>query len=216
MAVLEKIEDRYLVRVDELITKGNQLPPTPTDSDWFEVQPFTQWKVSVMSLLSNLPIVKNYYEQEFKDNVQAPQLHDLDMGLGILKSLKEDMGKGILQKGIELAKAEVFTDFLDMADHLLEKGYKDPAASLIGAVLEIELKNLCVRNEIKVKDNDEISCINGKLKDKEVYHQPMRSQIEAWKKIRDKADHGEFQEYSIGQVKDFLSGVRKFIGEYLG
>ena len=50
----------------------------------------------------------------------------------------------------------------------------------------------------------------------EVYSQVQRSIIEAWKKIRDAAAHGKHDEYTENQVKDFLSGLRRFIGEYLG
>jgi hypothetical protein len=103
-----------------------------------------------------------------------------------------------------------------MADHLLGNGYKDPAAFLIGAVLEGELRNLCKRNSIEFKEGDGINSLNSKLADNNIYTSTVRSQIQAWKKIRDSADHKKFDDYTENQVKDFLSGVRKFIGEYLG
>jgi hypothetical protein len=55
-------------------------------------------------------------------------------GLAILEAAKEELGYGPLSKIESLVSAEIFTDFLDMAQHLLEAGYKDPSASLIGAV----------------------------------------------------------------------------------
>ena len=40
------------------------------------------------------------------------------------------LGSGALALPVS---AEVFTDFLDMADHFLSAGYKDPAAVMGGA-----------------------------------------------------------------------------------
>ena len=41
-----------------------------------------------------------------------------------------------------LVQAEVFADFLDMAEHLLGETYKDAAAVLLGAVLEDSLRKI--------------------------------------------------------------------------
>lgn len=51
-------------------------------------------------------------------------------------------------KGI--VAAEIFSDFLEMASHLLDQGYKDPAAVMVGGVLEEHLRQLCVKNQIDV------------------------------------------------------------------
>ena len=48
----------------------------------------------------------------------------------------------MLSNFMSLAQAEVFADFLDMAEHLLGEGYKDAAAVILGAVLEDTLRKL--------------------------------------------------------------------------
>lgn len=55
---------------------------------------------------------------------------------GILSALRTDYAAGRSHSIQELIHADVFGDFLEMADHLLEEGYKDPAAVLAGGVLE--------------------------------------------------------------------------------
>ena len=47
-----------------------------------------------------------------------------------------------------IATAEVYADFLEMADGLLDAGYKDAAAVMIGGVLEEHLRRLCTRSGI--------------------------------------------------------------------
>jgi hypothetical protein len=49
---------------------------------------------------------------------------------GLLKAVKSDLESGMLANFKSLAQAEVFADFLDMAEHLLGEGYKDAAAVL--------------------------------------------------------------------------------------
>ena len=59
----------------------------------------------------------------------------LDPVRGILQALRDDYESGYLQSVVELIHAEIFADFLEMTDYLLQQGYKDPAAVVIGSVL---------------------------------------------------------------------------------
>lgn len=221
---MQNIKEKYLERVQELILKGEAILSQAeslarskyTNALKIDIAEFSSWKSSSLNFLKQIPLLDNHFFDEFFNNVKMPGSGHLKYGIGILRGLKEDIEKGLLESGVELVKAEVFTDLLEMAEYLLEQGYKDPAASLTGAVLEIELRNLCSRKGIDVKKTDDISCLNGKLMDKKIYSQVQRTQIEAWKKIRDAAAHGKHDEYTENQVKDFLSGLRRFIGEYLG
>jgi hypothetical protein len=62
--------------------------------------------------------------------------------VGVLQSLSADLKAGYLQSLEELIHGEVFSDFLDMAQHLLESGYKDPAAVVAGSALEAHLRQI--------------------------------------------------------------------------
>src|SRR5204862_4943857 len=63
--------------------------------------------------------------------------------VGALRALRRDYEAGFLTRVQSLVRAELFVDFLEMAEHLLQQGYKDPAAVLIGSVLEEHLRALC-------------------------------------------------------------------------
>ena len=135
--------------------------------------------------------------------------------MAILRAAEEDIEGGYLQKVETLVSAEVFSDFLEMAKHLLDNGYKDPAASLIGAVLEDGLRRICSNNNITVKSDDNISSLNQKLAQNHVYNPLQQRQIQVWNKLRDYADHGHFDEYKSENVKNMLEGVRNFLLNYL-
>jgi hypothetical protein len=51
---------------------------------------------------------------------------------GLVKALRSDLLAGDLRSFKELVHADIFADFLDMATHLLEQGFKDASAVLVG------------------------------------------------------------------------------------
>lgn len=56
------------------------------------------------------------------------QPHTQETLYGILRSLRHAYAGGYLQSARELAHADLFGDFLEIADPLLSAGYKDAAA----------------------------------------------------------------------------------------
>ena len=112
-----------------------------------------------------------------------------------------------------MATAEVFSDFLEQADYLLQNGYAAPAASLAGAVLENGLRSIAERNEIPVKARNNLSALNQKLAGKSVYNRLRQKQIEAWIEVRNNADHGQFGEFTDSDVADLIKGARSFLAE---
>jgi len=174
-----------------------------------------QWRTSSLAFLNATLGSDNVHYREFEERCKWSQRHEAERGLAILRAAREDIAGGYLQKVETLVSASVFNDFLEMAEHLLDNGYKDPAASLIGAVLEDGLRRMCVTNTLPVKSGDNISSLNQKLADNEVYNRLQQREIEVWNKLRDCADHGRFDQYESDNVKDMLAGVQKFLSNYL-
>src|SRR5690606_10091558 len=71
--------------------------------------------------------------------------------IGTIAALKSDLHNDYLKTFSDIIQAEVFSDYLEMADHLLKEGYKDPAAVLIGTTLEVHLRELCISNKIDIE-----------------------------------------------------------------
>ena len=120
--------------------------------------------------------------------------------------------KGLLQ-------ADLFADFLEIGEHLLEEGYKDAAAVTIGAVLEDGLRKLCSKHGIEtIKPNGSfmtIDPLNAELAKKNVYSKLVQKQVTSWAHIRNKAAHGEYEEYNKEQVQMMLLFVQGFAGQHL-
>jgi len=211
--------DRILERIDGLILMGKRVLGTLRRREsyvglWADEALFRQWRTSCLAFLNTLPS-EYIYHDEFEDCCSSTYEDDVKQGVAVLQAAKEDIAGGYLQKVETLVSAEVFNDFLEMAEHILDNGYKDPTASLIGAVLEDGLRRICVNNGITLKAKEDISSLNQKLAQNKVYNPLQQKQIQVWNDIRNNADHGNFDEYSAEHVKDMLAGVRNFLASQL-
>ena len=118
-----------------------------------------------------------------------------------------------------LVTAELFADFLEMADHLLQQGYKDPAAVIIGSVLEEHLRQLCNANSIsiEIENNQGILIpkkadrLNSDLAKENVYSKLDQKAATMWLDLRNKAAHGKYDEYTSEQVTNMYSGITEFM-----
>lgn len=135
--------------------------------------------------------------------------------VGILKSLRTEYASGNLRSIQELIHGDVFSDFLEMADHLLSEGYKDPSAVLTGGVLEEHLRKLCQKNNLPVLKSDgsplKADAINSALASANVISKLDQKNITAWLGLRNNAAHGNYSAYSKEQVALYIAQIRDFI-----
>lgn len=137
---------------------------------------------------------------------------------GVLEALKNDYESGYLQSVVELVHAETFSDFLEMAGYLLEQGYKDPAAVIVGSVLEAHLRKLCDKQGITVTNADrtprKADTLNSELTVAGEYSKLDQKSVTAWLDLRNKAAHGKYAEYTREQVTLMLQGVQDFVARH--
>lgn len=76
-----------------------------------------------------------------------------------LQHKKSYLQNEYLKSFSEIIQSEVFSCYLDMANHLLNECYKDSAAGLTGSTLDVELRELCISNNIAINPN----IVNTKL-----------------------------------------------------
>ena len=141
-----------------------------------------------------------------------------ETAIGTLQGLRNEYDAGYLQSVVELVHADIFADFLDMADYLLRQGYKDPAAVVTGSVLEAHLRKLCDKHGIPVVKPDgspkNANTLNSDLAGADIYSKLDLKNVTAWQDLRNKAAHGQYSEYTKEQVTLMLQGVRHFASRY--
>lgn len=151
---------------------------------------------------------------------QLPELHlHTTSIIGIVQALRDDIEAGYIQTLAELIHGELFSDFLEMAQHLCNTGYKDAAAVIIGSTLESHIRKLCDKNQIPTENSDKegnmrpakSESLNSELAKSNVYSKLDQKSVTAWLDIRNKAAHGHYEQYTEEQVVLLLSEVRNFI-----
>jgi hypothetical protein len=138
---------------------------------------------------------------------------------GTVKALKDDLENDYLKTVSELIHSEVFSDYLEMAQHLINEGYKDPAAVLAGSTLESHLRELAknrnISIDIKNSKGDIVAkkadSMNSDLAKTAAYTVGFQKQITAWLDLRNNAAHGKYENYSIEQISLMVDGIRNFI-----
>ncbi len=142
--------------------------------------------------------------------------------IGIVQALKSDLESDYLKSLSEIIHSNLFSDYIDMATHLLEEGYKDPAAVLTGSTLENHLRNLCVKHDVEIEYENskgkivskKADSMNAELAKKEVFNKTFQKQITAWLDLRNNAAHGKYDQYGEMEVKLMISGILNFIQLY--
>ncbi len=147
---------------------------------------------------------------------------NLDEVMGVIEALYDDIKAGYLNTLHELIHANLFSNFLLQAEYLMSEGYKDAAVVIAGSTLEQHIRNLCEKHSIEIKklkgDNLVPKGIN-ELKDELAKNKIIPSNdinlITSWIQIRNRAAHGEYDHYSIEDVKLMIQGIKLILSKYL-
>lgn len=155
------------------------------------------------------------------DEIRSEKTYEQEKVLrvtGVLQSLSADLKAGYLRSLEELVRGELFGDFLEMADHLLESGYKDAAAVIGGSSLEAHLRQLAKRFGVPVQSTTargtepkRADLINAELVKAGAYSGLAQKSVTAWLDLRNKAAHGRYAEYTKDQVALMIAAVRDFM-----
>ena len=119
-----------------------------------------------------------------------------------------------MQSHEELIRADVFAEFLQMADYLVDCGYKDAGAVIAGSTLEGHLRKIATRNKIPTSTEERekrAASLNAEIAKAGGYSKLDEENVTAWLGLRNKAAHGQYSEYDKGQVKLLIASVRDFL-----
>lgn len=135
--------------------------------------------------------------------------------VGVASALRADIAAGYTQGVAELIHAEVFSDFLDMAEELQASGYKTAAAVIAGSVLEDHLRKLALKSGLTIASRGgspkKADALNAELTTEGVYNGLEQKSVTAWLDLRNKAAHGQHDDYEHQQVASLIRDVRTFL-----
>ncbi len=215
-----RIED-YIRRSEELIGQGWSVFHTMTKTQWgqrVDSGEFLGFRSACLSFLYNLFGKEHPYYKDFDENVKTNTPSETKQGIGILDAVKNELEGGWLRTAKGLISSEIFSDFIEMSSHLLEEGYKDPAAVIAGGVLEKHIRNLCDKHQIETHHEKggkhipkKASILSAELSKYQVINKLDEKAIIAWLDLRNKAAHGKYEEYTKEQVELLIQSIINFM-----
>ncbi len=214
------LKEKIIKKLDELIRELDELYQVAKSNETTQIQSKTfALGVECLAFVESVVGEKSIFYTTIKNVYGKYQSNSLIEYAEILKRLKIFVDEGWSVGIRNLISAEIFVDFLEMAEYFQNEGYKDPAAVIAGSVLEKHLRDLCIANEIPITKTDSAGStvslkagqINTDLAKHSVYNILEQQSVTAWLALRNNAAHGKYEAYDKSQVKNMLGGIRDFI-----
>ena len=213
--------DQILKRLQSLIAKADHMLANIQDDPEYTrsresremVDPFlfVQFRTASLHFIEKTLGKSTQYHDMFWQQCQTNAPYHVKVGKAILEELLTELNSSWLWTTHGIATAEVYADFLEMAEGLLDANYKDAAAVMIGGVLEEHLRRLCVRNGIATTTEREgktsarkADAMNSDLSSNAVYSKLDQKWVTTALDLRNKAAHGHYAEYDKEQVRTIL------------
>jgi hypothetical protein len=216
------IKSRYIANIESILRSYDEIDLATQDH--IPVGKFYALIARTKSLIANPDLARTHHAKDIWSIIQENSSYSFQAEaiLGILKALKQDIEEGFLQSFSTLIRGETFQDYLIMAKHLLEEGYKDPAAVVAGSTMEAHLRQLCKKYDVSleiIKENGKTlaktaGVINQDLARAQAYSSYEQKRITAWQDMRNNAAHGKYGEYEYKDVEDFIAWLESFIVKY--
>jgi hypothetical protein len=217
-------QERISQELDELLTRGQALIRTcGFHKGRYQTNPddltFRAYKTESINLVRRACGDDSDHYRELRSLADDPhrgnQGYYLHLYVGVVQAALRDFERGRLFDLRALVAADLLGDFIDQAQHLLAAGYRNPAASLAGAVLEDMLRRLSGKHSISFPDKTNIEALNVGLAKAGVYSKLVQKRVTALADIRNNADHGHFEEFREADVADMIEWLRRFGADYL-
>jgi hypothetical protein len=212
--------DEALVQLNALLTEYDQLAKRARYPDLSDLKSEIRVLANrLQAAIDRLTVPTSTHAQaadrQRGNEYPATRLTELT---GIATALRDDIAAGWLESVIELARADTYNDYLEMAEGLLGQLYKDAAAVIAGTSLEVHLRSLAAKHSVSLQAGNgspkKADTINADLKKAGVYSGLEHKQVTAWLHLRNSAAHGQYADYTDTDVRQLIDGVRSFASKY--
>ncbi|MGB3364908.1 MAG: hypothetical protein WBB48_09030 [Thermodesulfobacteriota bacterium] len=212
-----KNSEQLLDQIDDVLIEYEQHNKRVIHlSEVIQIQIVTRIRAALVRICTNDSVYIRQAEEIIK--AYSYPADQADFLYGILKSLRADLEAGYIENITELLHGELFSDFIEMSEHLQKEGYKDAAAVIAGSTLEAHLRQLCIKNGIKIEDESKgkikpkkADRMNSDLAKANAYSKGDQKNVTAWLDLRNDAAHGQYKNYSDEQVAITITAIRDFL-----
>lgn len=156
----------------------------------------------------------NSFIEDPNEGCQYDHYRVLDTCNGKLKSMLNDIEFGLIDDLESRISAEIFNDFLVLANKALEEGHHEVAVVIGSVALEDALKKISGMNGGKVEDRD-MSSVANYLKSKQILKGTTGKEIDRFVILRNKALHAEWNKIQSPEVASLLGFTEQLIRVHL-
>lgn len=225
-------ETKFFERIGSLIATGRDLTNSsdsikkynPLKLDVPHYAKCHQWNLSCQNLIlsqfgTEHPFFNNYMiatkmwhipiEGGGKRPIEYPK-EVMAKAYSVLLHIKEEVELGLIADAKHLYEADLFSNLIEQAYELADKGYLVGSAVHGRLVIENYINDLCRIKKVELEDKDKLPQKLTKLRKKQVIDLPLERKIQASYDVGTYAVHGreEFNKYSKEQVIDILNNIR--------
>jgi len=215
-------QEKILERLDQLITQGEEVVNSCKEDhfggEWVDSDLMYGFRAPSLSLIERIYKKDSPFFQEFDKSTNNSHPENAKSGIEILKAIKGEIEGGWIFTLRGIVSSDIFADFLEASEHLLQEGYKDAAAVMIGGVLEQNLRELCLKNGIGTTESrkgvpvaKKADRLNQDLAKADIYGKLDQKNVTAWLGLRNNAAHANYGEYTKEQVDLMLENVSNFL-----
>ncbi len=220
---MTNLKEIFLVQLDSVLNLYEKIKVRTKYSDFSDqnLETFGQFTLAALAVIERVAGNDSTHANQARlviERLPFPQTQIIPYLAGIVRTLRDEVEADFLKSAREFIQGELFGDFLEMASFLLNEGYKDAAAVIVGGVIEVHLRKLCVKNSIAVEitENGQTKAkkadrLNSELAVAKIYSKLDQKNLTAWLDLRNRAAHAQYNEYTKDQVSLLLQGVRDFI-----
>jgi hypothetical protein len=228
---MSNLHETIGTEINALVSIGNDVMRKAQSAEDSIVGPelakISMWVTRIGNVITNLYGTNSQHYKNYKTvidekdfyNIHSNNCWQVSVTAGIIQAVQHELQNNLINNIRHILQADIFSDFLEMSEYLLDEGYKDAAAVIIGSVLEDSLRKLANSNDISTLNPSgkplTLEPLNIELGKAGIYDKLIQKQITSWGELRNKAAHGHYSEYQKEQVQMMLLFVQQFCGNYL-
>jgi len=219
-----KNQDELIAQAAAIITMGEKVLATETgdsqSKSLVNEQKFHDFRISALSFLSRVFGELSTYYESFRTEVTHHTASRTRRGLGMLTAAKRELQGNWLETTSGAVSRDTLTDMLRLARLQLDQNNSSAAAIIAGAILEKQLRNIClargiaIHNEIQGKAVPKKGLqLTGEAYKKKLYDRQDNKAVMSWIEICNAAAGSTGDTVTSAQVKTMLNEMQAFIAK---
>jgi hypothetical protein len=217
-----KNQDELIAQAAAIITMAEKVIATETGDSQSKAlvneEKFHEFRISALSYLSRVFGETSVYYQSFRTEVTHHTASRTRRGLGMLTAARKELAGDWLATTSGAVARAMLTDMLRLARMQFERGNLLAAAVIAGAILEKQLRNLCLANSIAIHNELQGKAVpksalqmTGEAYKKKLYTRQDNKAVLSWLDLYEAAAAGKQDAITGAQVKNMLGEIQAFL-----